>query len=91
MYDGSTQDNILTKVRKSMAALAARNITVGGVMQVLQAVVVRQILYPTTFGNMGDKELNVIQNKMEAVIKEKLRYPRHMKMWCYMGTNKQEE
>ena len=53
-----------------MAALAARNITVGGVMQVLQAVVVRQILYPTTFGNMGDKELNVIQNKMEAVIKK---------------------
>ena len=79
MYDGSTQDNILTKVRKSMAALAARNITVGGVMQVLQAVVVRQILYPTTFGNMGDKELNVIQNQMEAVIKKKLRYPRHMK------------
>ena len=79
LYDGSTQDNILTKVRKSMAALAARNITVGGVMQVLQAVVVRQILYPTTFGNMGDKELNVIQNKMEEVIKKKLRYPRHMK------------
>ena len=62
-----------------MAALAARNITVEGVMQVLQAVVVRQILYPTTFGNMGDKELNVIQNQMEAVIKKKLRYPRHMK------------
>ena len=48
-------------------------------MQVLQAVVVRQILYPTTFGNMGDKELNVIQNQMEGVIKKKLRYPRHMK------------
>ena len=71
MYDGSTQDNILTKVRKIMAALAAQNITVGGVMQVLQAVAVRQILYPTIFGNMGDKELNVIQNKMEAVIKKK--------------------
>ena len=79
MYDGSKQENILAKVSKSMAALSIRNITIGGVMQVLQAVVVRQILYPTTFGNMGDKHLQVIQQKMQAVIKKKLRYPKHMK------------
>ena len=63
MYDGSKQENILAKVSKSMAALSIRNITIGGVMQVLQAVVVRQILYPTTFGNMGDKDLQAIQQK----------------------------
>jgi hypothetical protein len=79
MYDGSKQDNILAKVSRSMAALAIRNITIGGVMQVLQAVVVRQILYPTTFGNMGEAQLQVLQNKMQSVIKKKLRYPRHMK------------
>ena len=48
-------------------------------MQVLQAVVVRQILYPITFGNMKETQLHVLQNKMKSVIKNKLRYPRHMK------------
>ena len=48
-------------------------------MQVLQAVVVRQILYPTTFGNMNATMIHTMQNKIQAVIKKKLRYPRHMK------------
>ena len=79
MYDGSTQDNIYNKVARSMSSLASRNITIGGCMQVLQAVVVRQILYPTTFGNMNATMIHTMQNKIQAVIKKKLRYPRHMK------------
>ena len=78
MYDGSTQDNIYNKVARSMSALASRNITIGGCMQVLQAVIVRQILYPTTFGNMNATMIHTMQ-KIQAVIKKKLRYPRHMK------------
>ena len=79
MYDGSTQENIFSKVSKSMSSLATRNITIGGCMQVLQAVVVRQILYPTIFGNMNAAMINTMQNKIQAVIKNKLRYHKHMK------------
>jgi hypothetical protein len=79
MYGGSTQYNIYNKVARSMSSLASRNITIGGCMQILQAVVVRQILYPTTFGNMNATMIHTMQNQIQAVIKKKLRYPRHMK------------
>lgn len=71
MYDGSKQENILANVIKSMTALAVRNITIGGIMQVLQAVVARHIMYPATFANMRDKQLQELQNKTHTVIKKK--------------------
>ena len=54
MYDGSEQENILVKVTKGMAALNSRNLTPGGVMQAIKTVVIRQILYPTTYANMDE-------------------------------------
>ena len=51
-----------------MRVMATRNITIGGVLKVLQPVVVRQILYPTTFGNMSKKMLYTTQNKIQVVL-----------------------
>ena len=74
MYDGSKQDNILAKVSRSMAALASRNITIGGVMQVLQAVVVRTDTVPDYIWKHGGStttsapKQNAIGNKKEIKI-----------------------
>ena len=78
MYDGSEQTNIFEKVARNMAALQSRNITAGGALQVLKSVVIRQILYPTTFANLDEVELDKLQRKVQTAMRNKLRVPRHM-------------
>ena len=63
MYDESTQDNILTKVTNNMNAANSRNITGAGLVQVLNAVIKNQILYPTTYANTTAEQIEQMEKK----------------------------
>ena len=71
MYDGTHQMNILDKTTLNMKALLSRNITIGGTLQVLKSVVIRQILYPTMFSNLNDIDIDKIQRKVQTTIRKK--------------------
>jgi len=79
MYDASYQGNIFNKVNRNMAALASRNITAGGTLQVLKSVVIRQILYPTTYANMDTAQIDKLQRRVQQVVRKKLRIPSHIR------------
>jgi hypothetical protein len=76
MYDESTQDNILTKVTNNMNAANSRNITGAGLVQVLNAVIKNQILYPTTYANTTEEQIEQIEkkNKENTTIQTKTTY-----------------
>ena len=78
MYDGSQQMNILDKTALNMKALLSRNITIGGTLQVIKSVVLRQILYPTMFSNLNEIEIDKIQRKVQTTIRKKMRLPKYM-------------
>jgi hypothetical protein len=63
MYDEPTQDNILTKVTNNMNAANSRNITGAGLVQVLNAVIKKQILYPTTYANTTEEQIEQMEKK----------------------------
>ena len=65
MYDESTQDSILTKVTNSMNAANSRNITGAGLVQVLNAVIKNQILYPTTYANTTAEQIEQMEKNKE--------------------------
>ena len=71
MYDGTQQMNILEKTSLNMKALLSRNITIGGTLQVLKSVVIRQILYPTMFSNLNEIDIDKIQRKVQTTISKK--------------------
>ena len=71
MYDGTQQMNILEKTTLNMKALLSRNITIGGTLQVLKSVVIRQILYPTMFSNLNEIDIDKIQRKVQTTIRKK--------------------
>ena len=71
MYDGTQQMNILEKTSLNMKALLSRNITIGGTLQVLKSVVIRQILYPTMFSNLNEIDIDKIQRKVQTTIRKK--------------------
>ena len=75
MYDGTEQTNIFEKVKSNMEALMARNFTAGGTLQVLKSVVIRQVLYPVTYSNLNDIEIDKIQRKIQTVVRAKMRIP----------------
>ena len=70
MYDGTQQMNILEKTSLNMKALLSRNITIGGTLQVLKSVVIRQILYPTMFSNLNEIDIDKIQRKVQTTIRK---------------------
>ena len=71
MYDGTHQMNVLDKTSLNMKALLSRNITIGGTLQVLKSVVIRQILYPTMYSNLNDIDIDKIQRKVQTTIRKK--------------------
>ena len=78
MYDGSIQTNILTKVTNDMKAANSRNITGAGLIQVLKAVITRQILYPTTYANTTEEQIEQMEKKIRATLRTKLKVPNHI-------------
>ena len=62
-YNESTQENILTKVTNNMNAANSRNITSTGLIQVLNAVIKNQILYPTAYANTTDEQIEQMEKK----------------------------
>ena len=78
MYDESTQDNILTKVTNNMNAANSRNITGAGLVQVLNAVIKNQILYPTTYANTTEEQIEQMENKIRKTLRSKLKIPNHI-------------
>ena len=71
--------NVLEKTTSNMKALLSRNITMGGTIQVLKSVVIRQILYPTMFSNLNEVEIDKIQRKVQSTIRKKMRLPTYMR------------
>ena len=63
MYDESTQENVLTKVTNNMNAANSRNISGAGLIQVLNAVIKNQILYPTTYASTTDEQFEQMEKK----------------------------
>jgi hypothetical protein len=63
MYDESTQANILTTVTNSVKTANSRNITRAGLIQKLNAVIKPQILYPTTYANTTEEQLERKEKK----------------------------
>ena len=78
MYDESTQDNILTKVTNNMNAANSRNITGAGLVQVLNAVIKNQILYPTTYANTTAEQIEQLEKKIRKTLRCKLKIPNHI-------------
>jgi hypothetical protein len=78
MHDDSTYENIQTKIKNHTATLKRKNITAGGLLQVLKVVLHKQILYPTTFANVGEMDLNPIQSSLQSALRRKLRLPSHI-------------
>ena len=78
MYDESTQDNILTKVTNNMNAANSRNITGAGLVQVLNAVIKNQILYPTTYANTTAEQIEQMEKKIRKTLRCKLKIPNHI-------------
>ena len=78
MYDESTQENVLTKVTNNMNAANSRNISGAGLIQVLNAVIKNQIIYPTTYANTTDEQIEQMEKKIRRTLRVKLKIPNHI-------------
>jgi hypothetical protein len=78
MQDDSVYDNLIHKIRLNTNALKSRNITAGGLLQMLKVVVYRQILYPTTFANTSTKDVASMQQMLDSALRSKLRVPNYI-------------
>ena len=61
-----------------MKAANFRNITGAGLIQVLKAVITRQILYPTTYANTTEEQIEQMEKKITATLRTKLKVPNHI-------------
>ena len=71
MYDGSPSDSLINKINRDVKALSSRAVTLGGTLQVLKSVIYRRILYPLTYSNASERQVQKIQNKITALIRKK--------------------
>ena len=64
MYDGSPSDSLINKINRDVKALSSRAVSLGGTLQVLKSVIYRRILYPLTYSNASERQVQKIQNKI---------------------------
>ena len=78
MYDGSQATNLHEKIRQELIALKSRNVTPGGALQAIKTVIYRQILYPMTYANTDQVDMEKMQKLVNTVLRNKFRMPSHL-------------
>ena len=78
MYDGSHATNLHDKIRQELIALKSRNVTPGGALQAIKTVIYRQILYPMTYANTDQVDMEKMQKLVNTVLRNKFRMPSHL-------------
>ena len=71
MYAGSPSDSLINKINRDVKALSSRSVSLGGTLQVLKSVIYRRILYPLTYSNASENQVQKIQQKITALIRKK--------------------
>jgi hypothetical protein len=62
-----------TKVETNVNSLLSKNLSIGAANKALHSVIIPQILYPATFNNMGETEIEKLQVKIRAVFRKKMK------------------
>ena len=71
MYDGSPSDSLINKINRDVKALSSRSVSLGGTLQVLKSIIYRRMLYPLTYSNASESQVQKIQQKITASIRKK--------------------
>ena len=73
MHDGSVQENISDKVKKNVNALVNRKISYKAASVAVSTVIIPQIMYPATYNNMTQEEINKLQVHVRKIFRTKMK------------------